>query len=68
VRLETQPALLAITANSAWQRPAPLAFLAAKSRKVKDNSDRAQKPSLRRTAWWGWWLVGLELSANRLWA
>ena len=26
----------------------------AKPRKVKDYSDRAGKPSLRRTAWWGW--------------
>jgi hypothetical protein len=27
---------------------------AAKPRKVKDYSDGARKPELRRTAWWGW--------------
>jgi multidrug efflux pump len=54
VRPETEPALLAITANSAWRRPASPAFWRAKSRKATDYSDRARKPELRGTAWWGW--------------
>jgi hypothetical protein len=54
VRLETEPALLAITANSARQRPASPAFPAAKPRKVKDYSDGARKRDSCGTAWWGW--------------
>jgi exodeoxyribonuclease III len=51
---ETGPAFSATAADSAKQRPGCLASMAANPREVKDYSDGARKPSLRRTAWWGW--------------
>jgi hypothetical protein len=53
-RAETVRAILATLADSGRQRPRYPAPLAAKPRKVKDYSDRAGKPELRRTAWWSW--------------
>ena len=38
--------------DSGRQRPRYLASPAAKPPKVKDYSDDARKPELRRTAWW----------------
>jgi hypothetical protein len=40
--------------DSGRQRPRYLASPAAKPPKVKDYSDDARKPELRRTAWWSW--------------
>jgi hypothetical protein len=53
-RPETARALLATLADSGRQRPRYLVSLAAKPRNVKDNSERARKSELRRTAWWSW--------------
>jgi hypothetical protein len=43
---------LAIRVDSGRQRPRCRASPAAKPRKAKDYSERARKPSLRRTVWW----------------
>jgi hypothetical protein len=51
-RPETGRAFLARQADSGRQRPGHPASPAAKPRKVKDYSDCARKPELRRTAWW----------------
>jgi hypothetical protein len=46
-------AFLATLADS-WRRDRAIPRLrAAKPRNVKDYSDGARKPELRRTAWWG---------------
>jgi hypothetical protein len=51
-RPETARAFSATMADSGRQRPRHLASPTAKPRIVKDYSDRARKPGLRRTAWW----------------
>jgi hypothetical protein len=51
-RPETGRTFLATLADSGGQRPRYPASPAAKPRKVKDYSDGARKPGLRRTAWW----------------
>jgi hypothetical protein len=51
-RPETGAAFLASPADSGRQRPRYPASPAAKPRNVKDYSDGAGKPELRRTAWW----------------
>jgi FCD domain len=51
---ETEPRFWATAARSTRQRPKSFASHSPKPRKVKDNSDGARKPQLRRTAWWGW--------------
>jgi hypothetical protein len=53
-RPETGAAFLATLADSGRQRPRDPGSPAAKPRKVKDYSDGARKPQLRRTAWWSW--------------
>jgi hypothetical protein len=52
-RPETRAAFLATPADSGRQRPRSPSP-AAKPRKVKGYSERARKPELRGTAWWGW--------------
>jgi hypothetical protein len=51
---ETGAEFSATPADCARQRPRYPISPAAKPRKVKDYSDRAEKPELRGTAWWGW--------------
>jgi hypothetical protein len=59
-RPETGRAFLATPADSGGQRPHRPASPAAKPRKVKDYSDGAMKPELRRTGWWARQVVGFE--------
>jgi hypothetical protein len=51
-RPETGAPILAKTADFGRQRPRSPASPPAKPRKVKDYSDGARKPKLRRSAWW----------------
>jgi hypothetical protein len=53
-KLETATVFWATNAYFGRQRLAALASPAPKPRKVEDYSDRARKPSLRGTGWWGW--------------
>jgi hypothetical protein len=53
-RPELGAAFLATPAVSGRQRGRSPASAPAKPRKVKDYSDSARKPELRRTAWWSW--------------
>jgi hypothetical protein len=51
-RPETGAAFFVTPSDSGRQRPRHAASPPAKPRKVKDYSDDAGKPELRRTAWW----------------
>jgi hypothetical protein len=53
-RPETGAPILATTADFGRQRPRSPASPPAKPRKVKDYSDGARKPKLRRSVWWCW--------------
>jgi SOS response associated peptidase (SRAP) len=53
-RPETGAAFFVTPSDSGRQRPRHAASPTAKPRKIKDYSDDARKPELRRTAWWSW--------------